>query len=361
MAPHVGHRRTGREARARQGSGRLPGSPRVHRPARWGDDVNPRIERLRESLEEPLLVTNPVNIHYLFGFKSSNAALLVEPDRARLFTDFRYSELRARWKASSSRRRSARCSRIWPSGCRGRSASRPTSSRTPATRRSARERSSSSRGGPRRGLRAVKDEDELDAIRAGREITDRGVRAACRGARSSAAPSATSRGPSGQLFREAGAEAVAFETIVASGPNAARRTAARPTADRTWRDRRDRHGLRRRRLLLRLHAHVHDRLVDGRAQAGLRVVLAAQQAGLDALRAGRRGVDADAAARDVSTTRRSSPERSGTVSGTASASRSTRRRGSRRVDRHARGRQRRHRRARHLPGRTRGIRIEDNS
>jgi Xaa-Pro aminopeptidase len=54
--------------------------------------VNPRIDRLRESLEEPLLVTNPTNIHYLFGFKSSNAALLVERERARLFTDFRYSE-----------------------------------------------------------------------------------------------------------------------------------------------------------------------------------------------------------------------------------------------------------------------------
>ena len=54
--------------------------------------MNPRIERLREVLEEPLLVTNPTNILYLFGFKSSNAALLVEQERARLFTDFRYSE-----------------------------------------------------------------------------------------------------------------------------------------------------------------------------------------------------------------------------------------------------------------------------
>ena len=54
--------------------------------------MNPRIERLREVLEEPLLVTNPVNILYLFGFKSSNAALLIEQDRARLFTDFRYAE-----------------------------------------------------------------------------------------------------------------------------------------------------------------------------------------------------------------------------------------------------------------------------
>ncbi|HZD86874.1 MAG TPA: aminopeptidase P family N-terminal domain-containing protein, partial [Gaiellaceae bacterium] len=51
-----------------------------------------RIERLRPRLEEPLLVTNPVNVLYLTGFESSNAALLVEPERARLYTDFRYIE-----------------------------------------------------------------------------------------------------------------------------------------------------------------------------------------------------------------------------------------------------------------------------
>ena len=63
-----------------------------------------RIDRLRELLEEPLLVTNLVNVRYLTGFDSSNAALLVEPDRARLFTDFRYLEAaQARWpKASRS-------------------------------------------------------------------------------------------------------------------------------------------------------------------------------------------------------------------------------------------------------------------
>ena len=54
--------------------------------------MSSRIERLRELLEEPLLVTNLVNVLYLTGFDSSNAALLVEPDHARLFTDFRYIE-----------------------------------------------------------------------------------------------------------------------------------------------------------------------------------------------------------------------------------------------------------------------------
>ena len=54
--------------------------------------MSERIQRLRELLEEPLLITNPVNVLYLTGLDSSNVALLVEPERARLFTDFRYIE-----------------------------------------------------------------------------------------------------------------------------------------------------------------------------------------------------------------------------------------------------------------------------
>ena len=51
-----------------------------------------RVDRLRATLEEPLLVSNVVNVHYLVGFSSSNAALLVEPERVQLFSDFRYAE-----------------------------------------------------------------------------------------------------------------------------------------------------------------------------------------------------------------------------------------------------------------------------
>ena len=54
--------------------------------------MNARVDRLRELLDEPLLVTNLVNVRYLTGFTSSNAALLVEPDRVQLFADFRYAE-----------------------------------------------------------------------------------------------------------------------------------------------------------------------------------------------------------------------------------------------------------------------------
>jgi Xaa-Pro aminopeptidase len=52
-----------------------------------------RIERLAALLDQPLLVTSGVNVRYLTGLMSSNAAVLVEPDgEATLYTDFRYAQ-----------------------------------------------------------------------------------------------------------------------------------------------------------------------------------------------------------------------------------------------------------------------------
>ena len=53
--------------------------------------MNARAQRLAEKLDEPLIVTTPANIRYLSGFVSSNVALVVEPERVQLFTDFRYA------------------------------------------------------------------------------------------------------------------------------------------------------------------------------------------------------------------------------------------------------------------------------
>jgi len=53
--------------------------------------MNARAEKLVETLEEPLIVTTPANFRYLTGFVSSNVAVVVEPERVRLFTDFRYA------------------------------------------------------------------------------------------------------------------------------------------------------------------------------------------------------------------------------------------------------------------------------
>ena len=55
--------------------------------------MSARLDALSAQLEAPLLVTNLVNVLYLTGFDSSNAALLVEPGgSATLYTDFRYAE-----------------------------------------------------------------------------------------------------------------------------------------------------------------------------------------------------------------------------------------------------------------------------
>ncbi len=52
-----------------------------------------RIATLAASLDAPLLVTNLTNVFYLTGFESSNAAVLVRPGgEATLYTDFRYAE-----------------------------------------------------------------------------------------------------------------------------------------------------------------------------------------------------------------------------------------------------------------------------
>ncbi len=52
-----------------------------------------RLDRLRSSLEQRLLVTSLANIRYLTGFETSNGALLVDPKGSvQLFTDFRYLE-----------------------------------------------------------------------------------------------------------------------------------------------------------------------------------------------------------------------------------------------------------------------------
>jgi Xaa-Pro aminopeptidase len=52
-----------------------------------------RIARLASRLDDPLLVTGLVNVQYLTGLESSNAAMLVEPAGvATLYTDFRYAD-----------------------------------------------------------------------------------------------------------------------------------------------------------------------------------------------------------------------------------------------------------------------------
>jgi Xaa-Pro aminopeptidase len=262
--------------------------------------VTARIDRLRESLEEPLLVTNPINVYYLFGFKSSNAALLVDQDGVRLFTDFRYAE--AARAVDGVRFEETRRSLLWDLAER---LSGPIGFEADYMSYSAWETlgSGAIQPVPRRGLverlRAVKDEGELAAIKRACEITDRMFE------RLTEEPFVGRKELDvawtiEQLFHEEGADRVAFESIVASGPNA-----ARPHARATERE------IRTGETVVidtgcTVDGYSSDYTrtfvtgpVDGVVKEAYAVVLAAQQAGLETIRAGIAGVDADAAARRV--------------------------------------------------------------
>jgi Xaa-Pro aminopeptidase len=259
-----------------------------------------RVDRLRASLEEPLLVTDRTNLFYLSGFRSSNAALLVEPDRLRLFTDFRYIEAAHEVEGVEVVQTKRAVAKELAGLLEG-----PIGFEAEAVTYATWE-TLAAQGldlVPRRGLvealRAVKDESELDAIRRAAEITTEGYERLVQ----EPFVGRTERELAdrlGALFQELGSEGAAFETIVATGPNG-----ANPHADPG--DRRVEPG--------------HTIVIDAGAAFGgynadctrtfaagelgdeLRraydVCLAGQLAGLDAVRPGVRGVDADAAARDT--------------------------------------------------------------
>jgi Xaa-Pro aminopeptidase len=262
--------------------------------------VNRRIDRLRELLDEPLLVTNPTNIAYLFGFRSSNAALLVEQDRVRLFTDFRYSEAARAVEGVEFEETKRALLMDLASRLSG-----PIGFEADVVSYAAYEtlRAGSIEPVPRRGLverlRAVKDEGELAAVERVCAITDRVFE------RLIEEPfiGRLERDVAWrieQLFHDEGADAVAFESIVASGPNAARphgRATARPIG-------RGETVVIDTGCVVDGYSSDYTRTfvtgyVDGEIKEAYAVVLAAQQAGFDAIAPGVRGIDADAAARRV--------------------------------------------------------------
>jgi len=260
-----------------------------------------RLSRLRAQLEEPLLVTKAINVRYLCGLRSSNAALLVQPDGpTRLYTDFRYRE-KARAvegvELVETKRSLVKDLGDLLSGTVGFEAAHVSYDSYLTLAEG--EAEFVPRVGLVEGLRAVKDEDEIAAIRRAAELADEGFR------RLAASPfvGRTEADLAWQLeksFRDLGAEASSFEAIVAAGPNG-----ALPHANPGER------------VVERGQLVVVDAgcVVDGycsdctrtfatgplpdRLQQAYAVCLEAQLAGLDAVRAGTTGVEADAAARRV--------------------------------------------------------------
>jgi Xaa-Pro aminopeptidase len=259
-----------------------------------------RIERLRGLVDEPFLVTTPANVRYLTGLSSSNAAVLVEPERVRLFTDFRYAE-RARAVAAvefveTTRALATSLAELLPDRVAF-EAAHVTYADWEKLSRGGRELVA--RTGVVEGLRAVKDAGELDAIRRAAAIADR-VYDALATERFVGRTERDLAWRVEQLFHEEGADGLSFPVIVATGPNGAQPHAV--PGDRTVEPG---------------HTVVVDAgaLVDGyasdctrtfaagplpqRLEDAYETCLRAQLTGLELVRAGASGREADARAREV--------------------------------------------------------------
>jgi Xaa-Pro aminopeptidase len=262
--------------------------------------VSDRLTRLQEQLGQPLLVTNPVNVVYLVGFESSNCALLVERDRVRLFTDFRYLQAaRAVEQAETVQTKRNVIGELAETltGRVGFEATALSYANYEVLKKGTVEPVATY--GVVEQLRAVKDEGELEALRRACAITDRVFE------RLTEVPfvGRTERDVAWdltQLFHDEGGNGLAFESIVGSGP-----TGSRPHA---------RAGERKigagelvvidAGTTIDGYASDYTRTfatgpLDGEAKEVYETVLLAQQAALDGIRAGLSGVDADALARRV--------------------------------------------------------------
>ncbi|MEI7759328.1 MAG: Xaa-Pro peptidase family protein [Thermoleophilia bacterium] len=182
-----------------------------------------RLDLLATRLDEPLLVTDEVNVRYLSGFQSSNCALLVEPDAAvTLFTDFRYLEAARAVEGVElvqTRRDVAGALADLLAGRRiGFEAARISYAQWEtivaggvdfvATR------------GVVESLRIVKDDDELDAIRRAAAISD-DLYEALSNERVVGRSEKELAWWIERTFRDLGAEGLSFDSIVAAGLNGA--------------------------------------------------------------------------------------------------------------------------------------------
>ncbi len=180
-----------------------------------------RLERLREALEAPLLVTTPVNVLYLCGLESSNAALLVDGERVVLFSDFRYAEAARGVEGVEF----VEIERALLRGVRGHLDGRVGFEAAQVSYAGWEELSESGAEllpttGVVERMRAVKDDGEIASIRRAAEITSEAY------ARLAEEPFV---GRSEKdlawrmdvLMHELGADGPAFPTIVAAGANAA--------------------------------------------------------------------------------------------------------------------------------------------
>jgi Xaa-Pro aminopeptidase len=258
-----------------------------------------RLAALGERIDTPLLVTNLVNLSYLVGFESSNAALLVQPGgETTLYTDFRYAEAaRSVPGVELVMTKRALLADIAP-----RLSGRVQFEADALSYASWQELSSSKADlvpatALVEGLRAVKSEDEIAKIARAARIADRAFEALTAETfvgRSEREVAWRLR----ELMHAHGSDAISFDSIVASGPNGAL-PHGRPT-DRI---------IEKRELVTvdwgcgfeRYYSDCTRTVSTGGISDRLREIyelcLRAQIAACEGIRAGMTGVDADALAR----------------------------------------------------------------
>ena len=261
-----------------------------------------RIERLAALLEEPLLVTSGVNVRYLTGLSSSNAAVLVDSDgEATLFTDFRYAQKASALEGVRFERTARAVIGDLATRLAGQTVGIEAHVLTVASHETLRGGGveTISRTGIVERLRAIKEPGELESMRAAAAISDR-VFAALAEEQFTGRTEIELAWRVRELFHEHGASELSFDSIVAAAENG-----ASPHAD--VRDVRIPSN-----TLVTIDAGCR---ADGYASDCTRtfatgdlpndlaraydVCLEAQLAALDAYGPGVSGRDADAAARDV--------------------------------------------------------------
>lgn len=270
-----------------------------------------RLQALAAELKLPLLVTNLVNIRYLTGFDSSNAALLVRPKgETTLYTDFRYIESARELQGIDVQ--PAKRSLIADLAERLSGRIQFEADVLPYVqweRLAAHKVTPVATTGIVQGLRAVKDEEEIAAIRRAARVADRAFEALT--AETWVGRSERELGWRLQeLLHAHGADAPSFEAIVAYGPNGAR-PHARPTATI----------VEPRSLVVvdwgaMVDGYVSDCTRTVSTGGGLpeklreiyEVCRSAQQQACDGIEPGMTGVEADALARDPITAAKWGPE-----------------------------------------------------
>ncbi len=182
-----------------------------------------RLERLAALLDEPLLVTSLVNVRYLTGLSSSNAALLVEPDgQTTLFTDFRYAK-KARTIEGVTFEQTARAV-LGDLATRlaGRTIQVEPHVLTLAASETLRQGGVEIQpsGGLVERLRAIKEPGELETMREAAAISDR-VFGALAEEKFTGRTEVELAWRVRELFHEHGASELSFDTMVAAGENGA--------------------------------------------------------------------------------------------------------------------------------------------